>query len=152
MEWFADENMAAAITADLRKFYSVSPYSAGSDKLSYRELWDLILQAAKKSESAFGALLRKWESPATDEELLLMTLIDVEVMKGYSGKGAKPKPLPRPWDKAKKKDSSQTFGSVAHLSEDEKKKATVSALSILEKLRPGGEGIKNAKVEKVKNV
>lgn len=95
------------------------PLASVGQSMSWGEALRLTMCLADDPSTRIGAALAEWTHPATRELLTLMELFDLEHQVAWSqggGKGGKPKPFPRPWDKPKsrraKPDESLTQAEI----------------------------------------
>lgn len=78
------------------------PLRAIGRGMSYGEALRLTERLAVDPESHVGAALAGWDAPTSRATLALMDLYDLQHQVAWAqggGKGARPKPYPRPWAK-----------------------------------------------------
>lgn len=70
------------------------------DLMSYGEAWRLTMELASEPSSHVGAAVAGWSHPVTWEWLVAADAYDALVAANSDPKKSRPKPYPRPWDKA----------------------------------------------------
>lgn len=89
------EKALSMLIADLRRFFCVSFYDAGSKKLSYEEITYLIIDLMSDVESRFGAFKNGYEYRTKSTDRILADTYDL-LQAANRSKGAKLTPYPRP--------------------------------------------------------
>lgn len=94
------------LIGDLRRFFGVSFYDAGTKRLSYEEMSYLIIDLMADTESRFGAFKNGYDYRVKSTDKILADTYDL-LQAANRSKGAKLTPYPRPKNRDeedKKKD------------------------------------------------
>lgn len=85
--------------------------------MTFGEAIRLTEQLASDPSSHVAAALLGWQHPYSREALVLADLFDLQHQKAWGGKGAKPKPYPRPWPD--QQSGKRTSKPAADITQDE---------------------------------